>query len=273
MPVIGVLSGKGGVGKTTVTSNLAAALSKEYGRNVVILDTNVYSSHIKLHFGVYEEVPFTLPDVVKKEKIDKFVYAHGPTNVEIIPSAATVKDVNFKKLKDIVHKLAKSKYHYVIIDCAPGFGKDVVTAIKAVDELIVVTTPQIPDVDDALKIIELLGMMEKKVNGIVINRVSGAKYELKMEQLEQTFDAPILAVVPESKKIPESIAAGVPLIIYAKYSDAAVEIKKLAAKIAGEEYKPTDPWQRFKDFLIGERFEFKQRPEEFLSQITEQTTE
>lgn len=269
MSVIGVLSGKGGVGKTTVTSNLAAALAREHGRSVVILDTNLYSSHIKLHYGIYEEVPFTLPDIVKKKKFEKYVYAHGPTNVEIIPSSTTVKDIGFKKLRDFVYRLAKSKYDYVIIDCAPGFGKDVIAAIKAVDELIVVTTPQIPDVDDALKIIELLGMMKKKVDGIVVNRVKGAKYELKIEQLEQTFDAPILAVIPESKQVPESIAAGVPLITYAKYSSAAIEIKKLAAKLLGEEYKPASPLQRFKDFLIGERFEFKQKPEEFLEQVTE----
>lgn len=269
MSVIGVLSGKGGVGKTTITSNLAAALSKEYGRNVIILDTNVYSSHIKLHFGIYEDVPFTLPDVVKRKKIEKFVYAHGPTRVEIIPSGATIKNVNLKKLKNLAYNLAKSKYHYIIIDCAPGFGKDVVTAIKAVDELIVVTTPQIPDVEDALKIIELVGMMKKKVDGIVVNRVKREKYELKIEQLKQTFDIPIIATVPESKKVPESIAAGVPLIIYAKYDRAAIEIKKLAAKIAGEVYRPAGPWQRFKDFLVGERFEFKQGPEEFLRQVVE----
>lgn len=269
MPVIGVLSGKGGVGKTTVTSNLAAALSKDYGRNVVILDTNVYSSHIKLHFGIYGEVPFTLPDVIKRKKIDKFVYSDAQTSLEIIPSSATVKDVSIKKLKSFVHNLAKSKYDYVVIDCAPGFGKDVRAAIKAVDKMIVVTTPQIPDVDDALKIIELLGMMNKKVEGIVVNRVKGAKYELSIEQLEETFDAPILAVIPENKKVPESIAAGVPLITYAKYSDAAIEIKKLAAKILGEPYKPAGPWERFKDFVVGERFEFKQKPEEFLAQATE----
>ena len=264
MPVIGVLSGKGGVGKTTVTSNLAAALAQEYGRMVIILDTNTYSSHIRLHFGIYGDVPFTLNDVVKKKKYADFVYSHGPAGVEIIPSSATAKNVSFKRLKNFVNKLASSKYDYVIVDCAPGFGKDVQSAIKATDELIVVTTPQIPDVEDALKIIELVEMMGKKVTGVIINNVKGAKYELDIEQLEETFDVPVLGIIPYDKKVPESIAAGVPLIVYAKYSDAATEIKKLAAKIAGETYKPSSPWQRLKHFLIGERFEFKQRPEEFL---------
>lgn len=270
MPVLGVLSGKGGVGKTTLTSNLAAALSKEYGRNVIVLDTNVYSSHIKFHFGVNGEVPFTLLDVVRNgRKPDKFIYSHGPSNVEVIPSSASIKNVNVSKLKDFVVKLSESKYDYVVIDCAPGFGEDVIAAIKAVDSLIVVTTPQIPDVEDAMKIVELVSMMGKKVGGIVVNRVKGKKYELKPEDLEKAFDVPILAYIPESGKVPESIAAGVPLINYDKYSKSAIEIKKLAASLVGEKYKSASPFARMKEFLVGEKFTIKQRPEEFLASLKE----
>lgn len=269
MTVIGVLSGKGGVGKTTVTTNLAAALAEEYGRNVVILDTNLYSSHIKLHFGIYGDDAKTLPEIIKNKKADKFVFSRGSSTLDIIPTSATVKDVEFDKLKGFVAKLASSKYDFVIIDCAPGFGKDVQAAIKAVDELLIVTTPQIPDVDDALKIMELVKMMGKKITGVVVNRVQGRKYELGIEQLEKTFDAPIVAVIPEEKKVPESIAAGVPLMAYAKFSDASTEMKKLAAKVAGEDYRPASPLARIKDFLIGERFSFEQKPEEFLDKAAE----
>lgn len=267
MPVIGVLSGKGGVGKTTVTSNLASALAREYNRVVMVLDTNTYSSHIRLHFGVYEDVPFTLHDIVKKKEYGDYVYSHGPAGVELIPTSATVKNVGVKKLNALVHKLANSKYDYVIIDCAPGFGKDVKTAIKACDELLIVTTPNIPDVEDAMKIIELLKIMKKKIKGFVLNRAKEERYELTPEQVEETLGVPMLAVIPEDDKVPESIAAGVPVITYAKYSDASIEIKKLAAKISGDEYKPASAWARLKDFLVGERFEFEQKPEEFLEQV------
>jgi len=269
MAVIAVLSGKGGVGKTTVTTNLAAALAEDYGRNVVILDTNLYSSHIKLHFGIYGDEAKTLPEIVKNKKFDKFVYSRGTSTLEIIPSSSTLKELDFDRLKGFVHKLAGSKYDFVIIDCAPGFGNDVQAAIKASEELLIVTTPQIPDVDDALKIMELVKMMGKKVTGVVVNRVQGKRYELRLEQLEKTFDAPIVAVIPEEKKVPESIAAGVPLMAYAKFSNASTEMKKLAAKLAGEKYKPAGPLARFKDFLIGERFDFEQKPEEFLEKATE----
>jgi len=269
MAVIGILSGKGGVGKTTVTTNLAAALADDYGRNVVILDTNLYSSHIKLHFGLFGDETKTLPEILRNKKFDKFVYARGSSTLDIIPSSSTIKDVDFDRLKSFVSNLADSKYDFVIIDCAPGFGKDVQAAIKASEELLVVTTPQIPDVDDALKIMELVKMMRKKVTGVIVNRVQGKKYELKMEQLEKTFDAPIVAVIPEEKKVPESIAAGVPLMAYAKFSAASTAMKKLAAKLAGEKYKPAGPLARFKEFLVGERFDISQKPEEFLEKSAE----
>ena len=99
--------------------------------------------------------------------------------------------------------------------------------------------------------------------------VQGKRYELRLEQLEKTFDAPIVAVIPEEKKVPESIAAGVPLMAYAKFSNASTEMKKLAAKLAGEKYKPAGVFARFKDFLVGERFDFEQKPEEFLEKATE----
>ncbi len=268
MPIIGVLSGKGGVGKTTITSNIASALAQEYNRIVMVLDTNTYSSHIRLHFGVLEDVPFTLFDIVKKNNLDDYVYSHGSSGVELIPTSATVKNINTEKLGDMVSKLGKSKYDYVIVDCAPGFGNDVKNAIKICDELIVVTTPNIPDVEDAMKIIELVKMLKKKgVKGFVLNRRNDERYELTPEQVEDTLGVPMLGIVPEDKKVPESIAAGVPLITYSKYSPAAIAIKKIAAKISGDEYKPAGMFARLKDFLVGERFDFEKKPEEFVEKI------
>jgi septum site-determining protein MinD len=155
----------------------------------------------------------------------------------------------------------------VIIDCAPGFGRDVQNAIKACDELIVVTTPNIPDVEDAMKIIELVKMMKKSVKGFVLNRYADERYELTPEQVQETLGVPMLGIVPEDKKVPESIAAGVPLITYAKYSKASKAIKKIAAAVTGDEYRPDGLFARLKHFLVGERYDFERKPEEFVEQI------
>jgi len=253
MVVIGILSGKGGVGKTTVSTNLAIALSREFKRNVILLDSNLSSAHVGLHFGVYEELENTLPDLLKQKKevdLDKSVYSHNETGVNIIPSSMSIHDdVNLKKLKNLVRKLAKSPYDFVLMDAAPGFGPDMYQVINSADEILVVTTPNIPDVSDAVKITELLKKMKKKITGIVLNRVTEEKYELGMEELRSTFNAPIIAVVPEDKRVPESISLGMPVVTYEKFSKASIALKKLAAKIAGEKYKRPSVFARVADFF------------------------
>jgi len=238
--VIGIASGKGGVGKTTVTSNLATALTQVFDRNVVVLDCNVVSSHIRLHFGMYSDFKKTLPDVIRgKTDFSDATYSDSTTGVKIVPSSPeTIKEVNLKKLKSLVWKTAKSEYDFVIIDSAPGFGPNVIEVMKASDKLLVVTTPNIPDVTDAIKIIELAKKMKKEVY-VVLNRVKKEKYELKEDRIKELFDVPVDMIIPEDEKVPESIAAGVPTVVYKPSSKASTSLKKLAGFLVGEEYRPS----------------------------------
>jgi len=241
MVVVGILSGKGGVGKTTVTSNVAAALTSVFGRKTIILDANVTSSHIRLHFGMYEEMKKTLKDVIKDESLlKKATYSDKLVGVDIIPSPETLKGINLKKLKNLAIHLATSAYDFVIIDSAPGFRENVPHIIKASDKILVVTTPQIPDVTDALKLIELIRRIDRKREKeivVVVNRVKRKSYELSEEQIKRMLDVEDLVIIPEDEKVPESISKGVPVVIYSKGSKASIALKKLAGFLAGEEYK------------------------------------
>lgn len=238
--IVGIASGKGGVGKTTVTSNLATALSQVFKRNVIVLDCNVTSSHIRLHFGMYSDLKKTLPDVVKGEaNLEDATYRDSVTGVKIVPSSpGLTKEVDLKKLKDLVWEVAKSEDNVVLIDSAPGFGGNVINVMKASDKVLVVTTPDIPAINDAIKIVELARKMKKEVF-VVLNRVRGEKYEIKFDKIKELFDAPIIATIREDKKVPESIAAGVPVVVYSPGSKAAIAFKKLAGFLIGETYKPS----------------------------------
>ncbi len=240
MVVIGITSGKGGVGKTTVVSNLATALSSVFKRDVIVLDCNVASSHIRLHFGMYEDFRKTLLDVIKgKAELSEAIYQNPFLGVKIVPSpAGLTSNVNLEKLKDLVWKRARSEYDFVIIDGPPGFGREITDIMKASDKVLVVTTPTIPAISDAIKIVGLARKMKKRVY-VVLNRVKKEKYELKPEIVEKTLESKIAMIIPEDKMVPESIAAGVPVVIYKPGSKASIALKKLAAFLIGKEYKPS----------------------------------
>jgi len=249
--VIGALSGKGGVGKTTLIANLGAALASEFDEKVLIIDGNVKTSHLGLHFGLYEELSVTLREVLdKKVNVMHAIFFHPATGVRLLP-APLKGDMSLKEMNNIVKDL-KSAYELILVDCAPGLGRDVVLAAKALDKALLVTTPDLPAVTDVLKTIELLKKLKKDIIGIVLNRVRKQKYELTVEEIESTCGYDVIGMIPETNKIPQSIAEGVPVVMDSNCS-AAVEFKKLAAILIGAKYQPTGFWYRLKRLFGASR--------------------
>lgn len=266
--VIGVLSGKGGVGKTTVVANLGASLVNDFNRNVLLIDCNVTTSNLGLHFGMYSDLPITLREVLEKNvPVAHSVFFHH-LGVRIIPAPLNGKITKFTKFNKIIKKI-KNDYEIVLIDCAPGLGKEVLVATKPIDQAIVVTTPDLPAVTDALKTIDFLNRLKKSVLGIVLNRVKNEKYELTIKEIESTCKCNVISVIPEDSKIPESIANGVPVCIYDKKSKATAQLKKLAAYLVGEKYITPSLWESIKRFFGLEKLEIKTHEKEFYQEVTD----
>jgi len=240
MVVVSILSGKGGVGKTTVASNIATSLSKDFDRRVIVLDTNVSGSHIRMHFGMLNGIKKTLPDVIKgNAEADDATYNHESTGVDIIPSSLGLnRNLNMNKIKKIAGDLAVSDYDFVIIDSSAGFGDGVMSTINSADIVLVVTNPSLPDVSDALKIVELAKKRSKKIF-VVLNRIKGRNYEMSREKVEDMLDTEVLMTISEDEKIPESISRGVPVVAYKKMSRPSIEFRRLAAFLANEVYEPS----------------------------------
>jgi septum site-determining protein MinD len=248
---IGLLSGKGGVGKTTVAVNLGAALTHVFKKNVVIFDTNVRTSHLGLHLGMYEDPPVTLRDVFERGvSVIHAIYVHPSTGIRIIPAPLNGECGNFTrtKIRRLVNQIRNS-YDMVLLDCAPGLGKEVVTAISAVDEALVVTTPDLPAVTDAMKTLDLLRKMNKNVLGIVLNRCEDRSYMLKESEIESACNCSVISKIPEDKKIPESISRGIPVVLLHPNSAASKSLKNLAGYLAGEIYREENLLDRIKNFL------------------------
>ena len=238
--IISVLSGKGGVGKTTLVSNLGAALIKR-GKNVIIIDANVTTPNLSLHLGI-PFYPVTLHDVLKNDvPIESAVYNHH-TGLRVIPASLSVealKNVNMDKLEKALSNLF-DKTDIIIVDAAAGLGKEALAAMTVADELIVITNPELPAVTDALKTIKIAQDNKTKVLGVVVNRVKGLKHELSMSEIKSMLDVPIISIVPEDLAVPRSIAKKTPVVHHKPRSKSSLEFQRLALRILG------DPWTEVK---------------------------
>jgi len=234
--IISVISGKGGVGKTTTVSNLGAALVKK-GKNVIIIDGNVTTPNLSLHLGI-PFYPITLHDVLKnKIPIEAALYEHS-SGMKVIPaslSADAIKDINLDKLEGVLWNLL-GRADIIIVDSAAGLGREALTAMRLADELIVVTNPDVPSVTDALKTIKIAEENETKVLGVVLNRFRGKKHEMPLSEIKSMLGVPILVIVPEDSAVPKSIKNRKPVVHHKPNSGAAIAFKKLASKIMGEPF-------------------------------------
>ncbi len=249
--VIGVFSGKGGVGKTTVVANISSALADVFNKKVLIFDSNLHSSHLGLHFGLYDDLPVTLGEVLKKRaSILQVVYICPKTGVRIIPAPLNGDGLSLTKKQcgSVLDKVS-TDYDVIILDCAPGLGREVLIPMQSVDEALVVTTPDIAAVTDAIKTTELLKKFKKNVLGIILNRYSHQKYELTPEEIASTTGYNVLSSIPEDSNVPDAISKGLPVAVSHPHSRASIKFKQLAATLINEHYREETLLERLKNIF------------------------
>jgi len=237
--IISVVSGKGGVGKTTAVVNLATALATEFHKKVAVVDCNVTSSHLGLHLGLYG-TPSTLNNVLKKEvDLEQALYNYLP-NMQILPASLCLKDLEKINIKNLDKFLKDSfdNFDYVLLDAAAGFGKEATSAMLAADEVLFITTPDIPSVTDIAKGKDLAEELELKSLGIILNRVRGKKFELKQSEINHLTGLPILESIPEDEKVLESLGSKTPMVKYRPKSKVSQSYLQLASLITGQSYQP-----------------------------------
>jgi len=223
--IIGVFSCKGGVGKTTTVSNLSTVLAEKMGADVLTVDANLGAPNLGLHFG--ELTPkVTIHDVIANDlPIEKAIIENQGVRA-IFGSIAYEDEVRLVDLREVLAPL-KSKFKLIILDSAPGIGSEVVAALKACDDIVIVTNPYVPTVASTLKTFRAAERYKVPILGVVVNRVAKEPFELPMKEIRKALGWPIIAVIPEDKKVRESTAAGIPVVRYSPRSPAALELKRL----------------------------------------------
>lgn len=202
--IYAILSGKGGVGKSTTAINLGTSLN-HLGEDVIVIDGNLTTPNIGIYLGA-PIVPTTLNHVLNGQaQIEDAIYEHE-SGTKIIPASLSLKEsekINYKRLADVTKRLKKITDH-VLIDSAAGLGEEAKSAMFAADEIIIVTNPEMSAVTDALKTIKLAEEMNKPVIGVIISRYQGKKVEMSIANIKDMLEVPILGIIPEDDAIKES---------------------------------------------------------------------
>ncbi|MFH1637342.1 MAG: cell division ATPase MinD [Candidatus Woesearchaeota archaeon] len=234
---IGIFSGKGGVGKTSTSISLGAALSN-FGKDVIVVDTNLTTPNVGIHLG-FPVAPVHLHHVLQgKSKIKDAIYVH-PRGTKIVPASIAIEDlenIRPERLPKAIKELGKLSPDFVIVDGAAGLGQEALNAMDAVDEIIIITNPELPSITDALRTIAIAKKKKKDVLGVVVSRAKSRSLDVPLPNVETLLDHPVIGVVPEDRAMREALVLKDSVIFTHPRSRSAVAYKRLAANLIGIEY-------------------------------------
>jgi septum site-determining protein MinD len=233
MPSIVFASGKGGVGKTSIALNLGVLLAK-LGKRAVVVDADLDMAAVSIMLG-RELNPITLQNVLAGENAVTDAVYDGPAGVFYIPSSLHEerKDLDLTRLRDAVSKLELS-YEYVLVDSPPGLSVEARAAITSARELVIVSTPDPAALIDSLKIRKYAEKNGVTVLGIVVNRVTGDKSELKLQDLTNVLGLPVIASLPEDVEVRRAAAAQQPVEVRAPDCGFSRGLRVLASALTRE---------------------------------------
>ncbi|QWK21126.1 septum site-determining protein MinD [Thermus antranikianii] len=237
-----VTSGKGGVGKTTTTANLGAALAK-LGEKVAVVDVDVGLRNLDVVMGLEGRVVFDLIDVLEgRAKVRQaLIRDKRIENLFLLPASQT-KDkeaLDPAKFRELVHQLLTEEgFDRVLIDSPAGIEKGFQTAATPAEGALVVVNPEVSSVRDADRIIGLLEAREIRENYLIINRLRPKMVArgdmLSVEDVVEILGLKPIGIIPEDEQVLISTNQGEPLVLKGT-SPAAVAYMDTARRIKGEE--------------------------------------
>ena len=243
--VIAVTSGKGGVGKTSLSVNLALQF-QQHGKRVVILDADFGLANVEVMLGIRPQ--YNLADLIFRDMSIEEIITEGPLGIGFISGGSGVQDlVNLDKerLKDLITQLVKldKMYDVVIIDTGAGISDSVVEFVLSSPEIILVVTPEPTSITDAYSLLKALNRKrefdrEKNSIHVVTNRVESVRegkeiYE-KIRIVASKFlniQLEYLGYVPADKKVTNAVIEQKPISMSAPDSEPAVQFRNICNKL------------------------------------------
>lgn len=234
--VIAVISGKGGVGKTTVAVNVAAALVN-FGRQPVVVDGDLHSPNVGMQLGS-PSLPVSINHVLAGEHpVSSAMYLH-PCGIRVIPASIAFHEASGARHEDLhlVVDGVRASADLTLLDCPSGLGKAARSVIASADAVLAVTTPDLVSVTDALRSIQLAKSLHKEVLGVAVNQLLPDS-ELSLSNVATIMDTPVLVGVPYDSAVSESLRIRHPVVFSHPDAISSIRFKELAALLVGDRYE------------------------------------
>ncbi len=238
--VIVITSGKGGVGKTTTSANLGAALAS-LGKSVVLIDADIGLRNLDVVMGLENRIVYHLVDVVEGycRLNQALIRDKRFDNLCLLPAAQT-KDktaVTPDQMRQLCKDL-RAEFDFVLVDCPAGIEQGFKNAIAGADRAIIVATPEVSSVRDADRIIGLLEAESMPPPRLIVNRIRPAMVKrgdmMDIGDILDILAIDLLGVVPDDESIVVSTNRGEPAAL-APQSKAGQAYRNIGRRLLGEE--------------------------------------
>lgn len=263
--VLVVTSGKGGVGKTTSSAALGAALAQS-GDKVVVVDFDVGLRNLDLVMGAERRVVYDLINVVQGEAklAQALIRDKRLDNLSLLPASQT-RDKDALTEDGVARVLdeLREKFDWIVCDSPAGIERGATLAMRHADVAVVVTNPEVSSVRDSDRIIGLLDSKTQKAEKgervekhLLLTRYDPARAErgemLKVEDVLEILSIPLIGIIPESEEVLKASNVGAPVTLNSPASAPARAYMDAVRRLKGETLEVTIPSGR--TGLLGKLF-------------------
>ena len=235
-----ITSGKGGVGKTTTTSNIGMSLAR-LGHPTLLIDADVGLRNLDLLLGLENRIIYTGLDVLNKTcRLEQAIIKYKrQSKLAFFPLSSNRVEVPItsEQIKELI-ELVKSDYEYILIDSPAGIDNGFQTASDCANEAIVVVTPEVPSIQDADRVIRILMSKGVEKINLIINRIRPNMVRtddmMSIEDVTNILGITLVGVIPDSEKIIIGSNRGEPIVLEDKNCLPGIAFNNTARRLKGE---------------------------------------